>query len=56
MRRLTAGEFPAGTQGVKWDGADGAGRQVASGVYQVRLVTSQEGHEVIQARAITLVE
>jgi len=56
VRRLTAGDFPAGAHGVMWDGADRAGRQVASGVYQVRLVTSQGGHEVIQARAITLVE
>ena len=56
VRNLVADEFPAGAHGVMWDGADRAGRQVASGVYQVRMVTSQAGREVIQVRSITLVE
>jgi len=52
VRSLVAGDFAAGSHGVIWDGSDRAGRQVASGVYQVRLVTGS----TIRTQSITLVE
>ncbi len=52
VRSLVAGNFAAGSHGVIWDGTDRAGRQVASGVYQVRLVTET----AVRTRSITLVE
>jgi hypothetical protein len=52
VRSLVAGDFTAGSHGVIWDGTDRAGRQVASGVYQVRMVTGT----VVRTRSITLVE
>ena len=41
VRTLLAGRQPAGTHRVLWDGRDGAGRRVASGVYLYRLVTGE---------------
>jgi flagellar hook assembly protein FlgD len=38
VRRLVAGQQTAGTHEVVWDGRDGRGRAVASGVYLARLV------------------
>ncbi|MBK9471481.1 MAG: choice-of-anchor J domain-containing protein [bacterium] len=37
VRRLVAAEMAAGPQSVVWDGLDGAGRKVGSGVYLARL-------------------
>ena len=37
VRRLVAGDLPAGPHSVVWDGQDGEGRQVGSGVYLARL-------------------
>jgi hypothetical protein len=34
---LAEGEFPAGSSAVSWDGRDGGGRDVGSGVYFYRL-------------------
>ena len=48
--------YAAGPHGVTWNGTDRAGRQVASGVYQVRLVTRLGDETVVRTRAITLVE
>jgi hypothetical protein len=39
LRELFAGEQPAGPGSVQWDGRDGDGRPVASGVYLYRLET-----------------
>jgi hypothetical protein len=38
VRRLVSRRLPAGTYTSSWDGTDGAGRRVASGVYFYRLV------------------
>ncbi len=56
VRRLVAGGYGAGSHGVTWDGRGRAGRPVASGVYQVRLVTRQGGATIVRSRSITLVE
>ena len=37
VRRLASGHQPAGRQRVTWDGLDGAGHRVSSGVYVARL-------------------
>lgn len=37
VRRVHAGELPGGAHVLGWDGQDGAGRSVASGVYWARL-------------------
>ena len=37
IRTLADGRFPSGRHSLAWDGVDGAGRPVASGVYWVRL-------------------
>ncbi len=39
VRTLAGGEFAAGASAVAWDGRDGGGRPVASGVYFARLET-----------------
>jgi len=56
VRSLVAGHYAAGLHRVTWDGADRAGRPAASGVYQVRLVTSRAGKIEIRTRSVTLVE
>ena len=56
VRKLISGRYEAGPFSAMWDGADHSGRQVASGVYQVRLVVRQGSETVTQARSITLVE
>ena len=56
VRSLVAGHFAAGPHGVTWDGTDRAGRRMASGVYQVRLVTRLGAGTAIRTRSITLVE
>ena len=43
VRTLLEGTQPAGVHRVLWDGRDGAGREVASGVYLYRLVTVEGG-------------
>jgi alkaline phosphatase len=37
VRRLQAGSLAAGSQVLTWDGRDGTGRSVASGIYFARL-------------------
>ncbi|MBD3347671.1 MAG: DUF3459 domain-containing protein [Candidatus Eisenbacteria bacterium] len=39
VRTLATREFPAGRSSVEWDGRDGRGRRVATGVYFARLET-----------------
>ena len=56
VRSLVSGRFDAGPHGVTWDGSDRSGHQVASGVYQVRLVTRLGSETVIRTRSVTLVE
>ena len=51
VRTLVDGQRPAGTYSVVWDGKDGSGRDVASGVYLVRLEV--EG-EVVPSRRMVL--
>ncbi len=40
LRELAAGDYAAGQHRLQWDGRDGAGRPVASGVYFCRLETA----------------
>ena len=49
-------EYPAGTHGVTWNGADGRGRPAASGVYRVMMTVRMDGQTVTRERAITLVK
>jgi len=51
VRRLVSGHVEAGPHQVRWDGRDGAGRDMASGVYFSRLIA--EG--VTQHQKMTLV-
>lgn len=51
VRTLLAGGQPAGRRLVEWDGRDGDGRRVASGLYFVRLL-SEEGEIVRRLVAI----
>lgn len=41
VRRLASGSFAAGERSLVWNGQDETGRQVAAGVYFVRLVTAE---------------
>lgn len=50
---LVAGEREAGTYTVRWDGRDGDGRELASGVYLYRLRTG-DGRQV-ETRKLVLV-
>ncbi len=52
VRTLVSGQVPAGRHEVVWDGTDGSGRVVASGVYLVRLQTPAG----VLVRKMTLVE
>jgi hypothetical protein len=57
VRDLGTRSWTAGEHDVVWDGRDGRGRSLASGVYQVRLVGRAPGVEpVTSTRAVTLVE
>ncbi|MCB1182646.1 endonuclease/exonuclease/phosphatase family protein [bacterium] len=56
VRRLDAGALAAGVHDVTWDGADDAGRPVASGVYHVQLRGALPGGLVRDVRSIVLVE
>ena len=56
VRGLVSGQYGAGPFSMMWDGTDRAGRQVASGVYQVRLVMRMGAETVVRTRSITLVE
>ncbi len=42
VRTLVTGRFPAGTHAVEWDGRNGEGNAVASGVYFYRLTVNGE--------------
>jgi len=42
VRRLAAQDFPAGQHALRWDGRDVNGRQIANGIYLVRVVMSGE--------------
>ncbi|MFH2053492.1 MAG: FlgD immunoglobulin-like domain containing protein [bacterium] len=56
VRTFPAEEYPAGEHRVMWDGGDGLGRRVASGVYQVLLTVTSQGTVVQEDAAITLVK
>ncbi|MGD9548200.1 MAG: FlgD immunoglobulin-like domain containing protein [Candidatus Krumholzibacteriia bacterium] len=56
VRAFPAAEYPVGSHGVTWDGSDGRGRRVASGVYQVLLTVTSQGTVVQEDAAITLVK
>ncbi|MEN8007791.1 MAG: endonuclease/exonuclease/phosphatase family protein [Candidatus Krumholzibacteriota bacterium] len=56
VRGLVSGHFETGPFNAMWDGTDRAGRQVASGVYQVRMMVRMGGETVVRTRSITLVE
>jgi flagellar hook assembly protein FlgD len=45
VRILAQGAMPAGRQEVHWDGRDGAGRAVSSGVYVAELSVDGRGSE-----------
>ncbi len=51
VRRLVRGHFAAGRHALTWDGRDGDGRTVASGVYFVRV---DRGSESLVARTVRL--
>lgn len=51
VRTLVSAELPAGPGEARWDGADGAGREVASGTYFARL---RHG-EAVEVRPLMLV-
>jgi hypothetical protein len=42
VKRLAEGNLPAGPQSIVWDGTDGQGQRVASGVYFYRLETTEQ--------------
>lgn len=42
VRRLVDGQMPAGEHDIQWDGSDGSGHEVATGLYLYRL--DAEGH------------
>lgn len=52
VRTLSRETYPAGLNGVLWDGRDDAGRRLASGVYLYQLITSRE----VIARQMVLVQ
>jgi hypothetical protein len=52
VRTLVAGPQPQGLHAVRWDGRDGAGRSVASGVYVYRMVAG----DFAQERKMTLLK
>ena len=41
VRHVVAGQMPAGEHRFRWEGDDRSGRQVATGVYYVRLRADQ---------------
>ncbi|MDP6125712.1 MAG: FlgD immunoglobulin-like domain containing protein, partial [Candidatus Latescibacteria bacterium] len=51
VRTVANGDRPAGRHSVVWDGRDDQGREVASGVYIVRLVA---GPMAVNSRAVLL--
>ena len=56
VRRLVEGSYGGGVHLVRWDGRDGAGSEVASGVYIVRLEAGERLKQVAisRSRRITL--
>ena len=56
VRSLGVGALPAGVHHAVWNGTDDAGRQVASGVYHVQMVSRLPGGTVRDVRSIVLVE
>lgn len=57
VRNFAPRSYLAGGHAVTWDGRDGQGRDLASGVYQVRLTgRAAAGGTVTAVRAVTLVE
>jgi hypothetical protein len=51
IRTLVAGEKPAGYHKIAWDGTDGSGVRVSSGVYLVRM---QAGAQIVSMRKMVL--
>ena len=55
VARLASGSCAAGTYALRWDGRDGAGRQMASGVYLYRLeAAAVTGNRIVQTRKLLL--
>ena len=52
VRQLTAGFFSAGNRQVRWDGRDGTGQDLPSGIYFIRLTDGdrQQNHKVTLTR------
>ena len=48
--------YAAGLHAVTWDGRDTSGRQMASGVYYVQMVSRVKGETVREMRSVVLVE
>ena len=46
VRTVASGAYQAGVQTVTWDGRDGAGREVGSGVYFLRSVSAGESNRL----------
>jgi hypothetical protein len=51
LRRLLAGPFPAGAHEISFDGRDAAGRELATGLYLLRL----RAGDAAATRKLTLV-
>jgi hypothetical protein len=51
VRRLAAGELPAGQHSLDWDGRDESGRALASGIYLARLL---QGGRPAEERKLTM--
>ena len=56
VRTFPDAAYPAGDHALRWNGRDDTGRQVASGVYEVRLVAHLGRRTETAAAAITLVQ
>ena len=54
VRRFAVGRREAGSYSLSWDGADEAGRPVASGVYNVQLVSRTAGQILRDVRQVVL--
>ena len=52
LRRLAAGQLPAGQHSLDWDGRDAAGRELSSGIYLARLL---QGGRPAEERKLTLI-
>lgn len=46
VRRFDLGNLQAGNHQISWDGRDGSGQPLASGVYQIRMQTGKDNYQV----------